>query len=128
MKLVSCDLHSLIFMPVFIYVFNLLFKPFLKLEPTTQVSGQATKNFDLLSLSISLFLVIGFLQPLLDTVMPLYVRSFLQSLSLPFILPFVPERQQRGGNGKWRRKGKQHMQRFFLEFASHRKKCSVHIV
>lgn len=57
MKLVRCDPHPLILIPFFIYIFNLLFKPFLRQEHTNQVSGQATKNFDLLALSMSLFLV-----------------------------------------------------------------------
>lgn len=57
MKLVRCDQHPLILIPFFTYIFNLLFKPFLKQEHTTQVSGQATKNYDLLALSMSLFLV-----------------------------------------------------------------------
>lgn len=103
-------------MTFFIYVFNLLFKSFLKQEHTTQVSGQAMKNFDLLALSMSLFLVcIGLLQPLPDIVMPVHLRSFLDALYLALIVLYVPQGQQIGGNGKWRRKGKQYMQYFFPE-------------
>lgn len=55
-----------------------------------------------------------------------FTCQILSAVAVLALHTFVPERQQRGGNGKWR-KGKQYMQLFFLEFASHRKKCSVYI-
>lgn len=50
------------------------------------------------------------LQSLLDFVMLIHLSSFQDSLYLAVILSFLPERQKTEKIGKWRRKGKQHMQ------------------